>query len=95
MTFRSIIIQALLATMTVVNAARSHKATEAPKVDSTSLSKDLKDDSEGLDEDGTAIPRIMYWVTPFFVSAFLLFVFMLLIFNVGIGLLNDVRVPSY
>ena len=78
--------------MTVVNAAK--KATEAPKVGSTSLSADLKDESEGADED-TAIPRIMYWVTPFFVSSFLLFVFMLLIFNVGVGLLNDIRVPSY
>ena len=77
--------------MTVVNAAK--KVATEPKVGTTSLSAEL-DDSEVTEGDET-IPPIMYWVTPFFVSSFLLFIFMVLIFNVGIGLLNDVRVPSY
>ena len=90
MTFNSKIIQSLLLTMTVVNAAR--KVVE-PKVGSTANSADLAD--EDVAEGDTTIPPIMYWVTPFFVSAFLLFIFMLLIFNVGIGLLNDITVPNY
>ena len=77
--------------MTVVNAAK--KVASEPKVSTTSLSADLSDSE--LTEGDNTIPPIMYWVTPFFVSSFLLFIFMVLIFNVGIGLLNDVRVPSY
>ena len=90
MTFKSKIIQALLLTMTVVNAAK--KVTE-PKVGSTASSADLDDDS--AEAEDTTVPPIMYWVTPFFVSAFLLFIFMVLIFNIGVGLLNDITVPNY
>ena len=90
MTFKSKRIQALLLTMTVVNAA---KKVAEPKLGSTESSKDLSDDAAA--DDGTVVPPIMYWVTPFFVSAFLLFIFMVLIFNVGVGLLNDITVPNY
>ena len=77
--------------MTVVNAAK--KVASEPKVSTTSLSADLSDSE--LTEGDNTIPPIMYWVTPFFVSAFLLFIFMVLIFNVGVGLLNDITVPNY
>ena len=77
--------------MTVVNAAK--KVASEPKVGTTTLSAELNDDAVTVGDE--TIPPIMYWVTPFFVSSFLLFIFMVLIFNVGIGLLNDVRVPSY
>ena len=92
MTFKSQIIHALLFTMTVVNAAK--KPLADAKVGSTSNSADLKDEGEGAEGDDT-FPGIMYWTTPFYTSAFLLFVFMLLIANIGFGLLNDIRVPNY
>ena len=97
MSLRSTIIQAMLLTTTVVNAAKTLKKEGEPKLGSTASSAEIEDKEGdvGADEYTTQFPRIMYWVTPFFVSGFLLFVFMLLIFNVGVGLLNDIRVPNY
>ena len=97
MSLRSTIIQAMLLTTTVVNAAKTLKKEGEPKLGSTSSSAEMDDKEDtGVSSDYTdAFPRIMYWVTPFFLSSFLLFVFMLLIFNIGVGLLNDIKVPSY
>ena len=40
-------------------------------------------------------PRIMYWMTSFYLSAFMLFLFWLVMLNFGVNMLGSVQVPQY